>query len=128
MRASASTDDAADDGEEPCSGVHHRLSDWRPVACRQPSQLHVGPQLQTSPHRHEAAGRAAELWQPHMHSEPGQTAHAHTFDWVVDMRSSFSVLTSCQQRSGVSHPGGQAGLNGAAIVVERIGYFVGRAD
>ena len=30
----------------------------------------------------------------------------------------FLVLTSCQRRKGVSHPGGQSGLDGAAIVVE----------
>jgi hypothetical protein len=40
-------------------------------------QLQVGPQLQTSPHWHEAAGCG---WQPHWHSEPGQTAHVQTFD------------------------------------------------
>ena len=50
--------------------------------------LHVGPQWQTSPHWHEAAGWAARFWQPQLHSEPGQTVHAQTFDWVV-MRSSF---------------------------------------
>jgi hypothetical protein len=58
--------------------VHYRLTDWR--ACWQPVQLHAGPQLQTSPHWHEAAVRAAGLWQPQVHSEPVQTVQAHTFD------------------------------------------------
>jgi hypothetical protein len=56
------------------------MSDWRAFACWQPLQLHVGPQLQTSPHWHEADGRAAAFWQPHVHSEPVQAAHAQTFD------------------------------------------------
>src|SRR5258706_9610886 len=30
----------------------------------------------------------------------------------------FVVSTSCQQRNGVSHPGGEPGLDGAAIVLE----------
>jgi hypothetical protein len=61
-------------------GVHHRLSTWRAFACRQSVQVQVGPQLQTSPHWQEAAGRASALWQPQLHSAPGQTAHAQTFD------------------------------------------------
>jgi hypothetical protein len=60
--------------------VHHRLSDWRAFACWQPLQVHVGPQLQTSPHWHEAAGGLAGFWQPQLHSEPVQTAHAQPFD------------------------------------------------
>ena len=48
--------------------------------CWQPLQMHVGPQLQTSPHWHEAAGRSAAFWQPQAHSEPVQTAHAQPFD------------------------------------------------
>lgn len=72
--------DAAADGEEACIAVHYRLSDWCASACWQPSQVHVGPQLQTSPHWHEAAGRAAAFWQPHAHSEPVQAAQAQTFD------------------------------------------------
>jgi hypothetical protein len=59
--------------------VHYRLSDWRAFACWQPLQVHVGPQPQTSPHWHEA-GRAAALWQLHVHSEPVQVAQANTFD------------------------------------------------
>jgi hypothetical protein len=43
-------------------------------------QVQVGPQLQISPHWHEADGRAAAFWQPHVHSEPVQAAHAQTFD------------------------------------------------
>jgi len=60
--------------------VHYRLSAWRVFACWQPLQVHVGPQLQTSPHWLEAAGRSAGFWQPQVHSEPGQTAHAQPFD------------------------------------------------
>jgi len=60
--------------------VHYRLSDWRAFACWQPGHLHVGPQLQTSPHWQEAAGWAAWFWQPQVHSEPVQTGHAHAFD------------------------------------------------
>jgi hypothetical protein len=60
--------------------VHYRLSDWRAFACSQRLQLHVGPQLQTSPQWHEAAGRSAGFWQPQVHSEPVQTAHAQPFD------------------------------------------------
>jgi hypothetical protein len=60
--------------------VHYRLSAWRAFACWQPLQVQVGPQLQTSPHWHEAAGRSAEFWQPQAHSEPVQTAHAQPFD------------------------------------------------
>jgi hypothetical protein len=63
------------DGEET-----YRLPDWYAYACWQLLQLHAGPQLQTSPHRHEAAGLAAGSWQPHLHSEPVQTAHAQAFD------------------------------------------------
>jgi hypothetical protein len=43
-------------------------------------QLHVGPQSQTSPHWHEAAERAGKFWQPQVHSEPVQTAHAQAVD------------------------------------------------
>ena len=96
------------------------------AACWQPSQVRVGPQLQTSPHW-QALGAGAEFWQPHVHWVPTQVSHPQTFDGVV-MRSSFSVLTSCQQRKGVSHRGGQTGLDGAAVVVERIGYSVGRGN
>lgn len=63
--------------------MHYRLSDWRASACWQPLQLHVGPPLQTSPHWQEAVGWAARFWQPQLHSEPGQTVHAQTFDLVV---------------------------------------------
>jgi hypothetical protein len=49
------------------------------LACWQPWQLHVGPQLQTSPHWHDT-GRAAAFWQPHVHSEPVQVAQTQTFD------------------------------------------------
>jgi hypothetical protein len=64
------------------SAVHYRLADWRAFACWQPLQVHVGPQPQTSPHRHEAADWTGGFgfWQPHLHSEPVQTAHAHAFD------------------------------------------------
>jgi hypothetical protein len=60
--------------------MHYRLSAWRAFACWQPLQVHVGPQLQTSPHWHEAAGRSAEFWHPQVHSEPVQTPHAQPFD------------------------------------------------
>jgi len=77
---------------------------------------------------HDAAGRDAAFWQPHLHWLPVQDSHVHAFDWValrVVMISSFQMLTSCQ-RKGVSHPGRQSGLDEAAIVQERIGYFVDR--
>jgi len=60
--------------------VHHRLSERRAFAWWQPSQVHAGPQLQTSPHWHDAVGCAAALWQPQVHSEPVQAAHTQTFD------------------------------------------------
>jgi hypothetical protein len=60
--------------------VHYRLSAWRAFACWQPLQVHVGPQLQNSPHWHEVAGRAAAFWQPQVHAEPVQAAQAQTFD------------------------------------------------
>jgi hypothetical protein len=72
--------DTAGDGEEACIEMHYRLSDGRAFAWWQPLQLHVGPQLETSPHWHEAAGRAAGFWPPHLQSEPVQTAQAQTFD------------------------------------------------
>ena len=52
----------------------------RPFACWQLLQVHVSPQLQTSPHWQEAAGRAAGFWQPQVHSEPVHTAQPQTFD------------------------------------------------
>jgi hypothetical protein len=72
--------DTADEGERASAGVQYRLSGPGAFACRQPLQLHVGPQLQASPHWQDAAVRAAGSWQPQVHSEPGQTAHAHPFD------------------------------------------------
>jgi hypothetical protein len=60
--------------------VHQRFSTFRAVACRQPSQLHVGPQLQTSPHWQEVLGAGAEFWQPHVHWVPPQVSHPQTFD------------------------------------------------
>jgi hypothetical protein len=50
---------------------------WAPA--RAPHE-HVSPQLQAGPHWHEGAGRDDVVWQPHLHSEPLQTAHVHTFD------------------------------------------------
>jgi hypothetical protein len=94
-------------------------------------QLHVGPQLQAGPQLqrssewHDADGRAAGFWQPQVHSEPVQAAHAQTFD-RVDMRSSLLVVDVMSTMKRVSHRGGQPGLNGTAIVVERIGYLAGR--
>jgi len=49
------------------------------LACWQPSQVHVGPQLQTSPHWHEVAGTGAGFWQPQVHQVP-QVPHTQTFD------------------------------------------------
>jgi len=43
-------------------------------------QVHVGPQLETSPHRHEAVGTGAGFWQPQVHCVPTQVAHPQTFD------------------------------------------------
>jgi hypothetical protein len=59
--------DAADDGEEACTAVHQRVSKTRAFACWQLLQLHVSPQLQTSPHWHEAVGTGAGVWQPQVH-------------------------------------------------------------
>jgi hypothetical protein len=41
--------------------------------------VQVSPQAQAGPHWHDAAGRAV-VWQPHLHSEPLQTAHVQGFD------------------------------------------------
>jgi hypothetical protein len=60
--------------------VHQRLSTFRTSACRQFSQVHVGPQLQTSPHWQEALGAGAGFWQPQVHWAPTQVSHAQTFD------------------------------------------------
>jgi hypothetical protein len=49
--------------------------------------VQVAPQAQAGPHWHDAAGRAVVAWQPHLHSEPLQTAHVQRFDWVVMGRS-----------------------------------------
>ena len=62
-----------------------------------------------------------------MHSGPVQTAQVQSFD-CVNMWGSFSVVDTMSTRNGVSHPAGRRGLDEAAVVVERIGYFVGRAD
>jgi hypothetical protein len=59
--------------------VHQRLSAFRTFACWQLLQQHVGPQLQTSPHWHEAVA-AAEVWQPQVHWIPTQVSHPRTFD------------------------------------------------
>jgi hypothetical protein len=40
----------------------------------------VSPQLQASPHWQNAFEAAAAFWQPQVHWEPVQTAHAHAFD------------------------------------------------
>jgi hypothetical protein len=48
-----------DDGED--VGVHHRDSGTDAFPFRQSLQLHVSPQLQTSPHWHEAVGAGAEF-------------------------------------------------------------------
>ena len=59
--------------------VHQRLSTFRTFACWQPSQVHVGPQSQTSPHGQEALG-AGEFRQPQAHWVPTQVSHSQTFD------------------------------------------------
>jgi hypothetical protein len=53
--------------------------------------VQVSPQAQAGPHWHADAGRAVVVWQPHLHSEPVQTAHVQTFDWVVMGRSCVRV-------------------------------------
>ena len=58
--------------------VHQRLSTFRTFACWQPSQVHVGPQLQTS-HWQEALV-AGDFWQPQVHGVPTQVSHSQTFD------------------------------------------------
>jgi len=60
--------------------VHHRLSEMRPFACWQLWQVHVSPQLQTSPHWQEAAATGAAFWQPQVHWVPTQVSHTQTFD------------------------------------------------
>ena len=73
-----------------------RPSNAQPSQLHVGEQLHVGPQLQAGPQLqrssewHDAAGWAAGFWQPQVHSEPVQAAHAQTFD-RVDMRSSLLV-------------------------------------
>jgi len=47
--------------------------------CRQLLQLHVWPQLQTSPHW-QAVGAGAEFWQPQLHWVATQVSHPQTFD------------------------------------------------
>lgn len=59
--------------------VIQRLS-IRALLCWQPSQVHDSPQLQVSPHRHDAIGWVAGFWQPQVHSEPLQAVHKQTFD------------------------------------------------
>jgi len=46
----------------------------------QPWHVHAGPQLQTSPHWHDAAGVGAGFWHPQVHSGPRQMAQVQTFD------------------------------------------------
>jgi hypothetical protein len=53
--------------EDACAGVHHRASEMRAFAYWQLLQWHVPPQLQTSPHWHEAVGTGAGCWQPQVH-------------------------------------------------------------
>ena len=48
--------DTADEGEDACTGVHHRVSATRAFACWPLLQLHVSPQLHTAPHWHDAVG------------------------------------------------------------------------
>jgi hypothetical protein len=50
------------------------------LACWQPSQVHVGPQLQVSPHWQEELGAGAEFWQPQVHWVPTQVLHSQTLD------------------------------------------------
>jgi len=61
-------------------GEHHRQADWHAFACWQPSHVHAGPQLQTSPQWHDASDLASAFRQPHVQSEPLQAPQAHTFD------------------------------------------------
>jgi len=60
--------------------VYYLPSDFCAFGFWQPLQVQVGPQLQIAPHWHEAGGRSAGFWQPQVHSEPVQTAHAQPFD------------------------------------------------
>jgi hypothetical protein len=60
--------------------VHYRLSTFDAFACWQPSQVHVGPQLQTSPHWHGTLDAGAAFWQPQVHNVPTQVWHTQTFD------------------------------------------------
>jgi hypothetical protein len=53
----------------------------RAFACWQLLQLHVSPQLQTSPHWHETTvGTGAGFWQPQVHCVATQVPHTQTFD------------------------------------------------
>jgi hypothetical protein len=60
--------------------VHQRLSTLCASACRHPSHVHVGPHWQASPHWHDEAGGAAEVWQPQAHWIPTQVPHSQVFD------------------------------------------------
>jgi len=42
--------------------------------------VHVGPQLQASPHWQEALDAGLEFWQPQVHCVPTQVLHSQTFD------------------------------------------------
>ena len=66
--------------DNPADVTCHRLSEARAFACWQPVQVHVAPQLQTSPHWHDAIGAGAGFWQPQVHSVPTQVSQTQTFD------------------------------------------------
>jgi hypothetical protein len=54
-------------------------------------QLHVGPQLQESPHGQLIVLSAAfAFWQPHLHAAPAPDTHEHWFD-LVDMINFLSI-------------------------------------
>ena len=72
----------ADELDRRANARHERQhqAETRAFASWHRLQLHVFPQVQASPHWHDAAGRAEGFWQPHLHSEPVQTPQVQTFD------------------------------------------------
>ena len=102
-------DESADQGgnDNPAhSRCHYRISALRVFPCWQPVQLHDGPHVQTSPHWHDAADRAAAFWHPQVHAEPLHALQEQTFELGV-MCSSFvrvDVMSTNEMESRTQPP------------------------